>query len=295
MFRFSCWIVLLFVFLAALPVQGQIYLEEGEGIENSFLTDDELIFDVDATAFENWFFQRYIFDAPANDIYEIWDTLRIHPYGNDPSKINDTIYVPLVDKLIGQYFVPPRIDVVTSDFGFRRHRYHYGIDIDCDTGDPIYVAFDGKVRITANSKSYGKVVVVRHYNGLETIYAHLSKINVKTNEDVKAGDVLGLGGNTGRSRGSHLHLEFRYLGIPINPNAIVCFKENVLKSDTLALTKESFKHIVDARAARYHVVRKGDTLGKIARTYGTTVNHICQLNRITTRTTLQVGRRLRVS
>ena len=103
--------------------------------------------------------------------------------------------------------------------------------------------FDGKVRIAKRAGAYGNLVVIRHDNGLETYYAHLSKINVEVNQDVKAGEILGLGGSTGRSTGPHLHLEIRYLGAAINPEKVIDFKTYSLISDTLMLTQDCFKKV----------------------------------------------------
>ncbi|MBU0490078.1 MAG: peptidoglycan DD-metalloendopeptidase family protein [Bacteroidetes bacterium] len=286
---------LLLIFLL-LPfwANAQIFVDEGEGMENSLLSDDDIIFDSTAVAFEMWFFQKYEFDVPASGIYDTWDTMRVHPYETDTSLFNDTIALALVNIELGQFFTPPRIDIVTSNFGPRKYRYHYGIDIDCETGDSIFTAFDGMIRMVAKSKSYGNVVVIRHYNGLETIYAHLSKTKVTVNQEVKSGDVIGLGGNTGRSYGSHLHFEIRYLGNPLNPNDLIDFSSHTLKSDTLVLTKKNFQHIIEAKTAKYHVIRKGDTLSRIARKYGTSVSSLCKMNKISVKTKLSIGRRLRV-
>jgi murein DD-endopeptidase MepM/ murein hydrolase activator NlpD len=197
-------------------------------------------------------------------------------------------------------FVPPIEGRVTSRFGPRRYRHHNGIDINLNTGDTVLAAFDGRVRIAAYFSGYGYTVVIRHYNGLETLYGHFSKILVDTNQLVMAGEPIGLGGNTGRSYGSHLHFEVRYLGIAFNPELIINFDENRLLSDTLMLTAAHFRHLGGASGgsavanASYHRVRSGDNLSTIARRYGTSVNNLCQLNNISRTTTLQIGRTLRV-
>ncbi|TND09640.1 MAG: metalloendopeptidase-like membrane protein [Bacteroidetes bacterium] len=175
---------------------------------------------------------------------EDWDTTMIHTDKFDVLSFNDTVNL----KLIGSYtcgYSHPIEGHKTSDFGFRRYRYHFGVDIDLETGDSVSSVFDGKVRITNKSKSYGYVVVVRHNNGLETYYAHLSKILVKPGQEIKAGEVLGLGGNTGRSRGSHLHFEVRYKGQPINPNTFIDFEHHQLRHTDYELSKADFKYLTE--------------------------------------------------
>jgi murein DD-endopeptidase MepM/ murein hydrolase activator NlpD len=231
-------------------------------------------------------------------LYASFDTRSIH-YTNrfDYSSITDPIPIELVNEENKQYYACPIEKKVTSRFGPRRRRWHYGVDLGLRTGDPIKVMFDGKVRIAKRSGAYGNLVVIRHDNGLETYYAHLSKINVKLNQEVKAGEILGLGGSTGRSTGPHLHLEIRYLGAAINPEKVIDFKTFSLISDTLMLTKDCFKTIKtpssqrnslaknssdskSSKGGKYYKVRRGDTLGAIAKRHGTTVKKLAQLNNI---------------
>jgi len=162
------------------------------------------------------------------------------------------------------------------------------------TGDSVVSAFEGTVRIAQYSRSYGNVVVVRHNNGLETLYAHLSARKVKPGDHVEAGQCLGLGGNTGRSTGSHLHFESRYKGEPIDPNSIIDWENFSLKTKTLALDKDSFKHLKEARARKYHTVRSGDTLYGISRRYGTSLSKLYRLNGMGSKTVLRIGKKVRV-
>ena len=162
-----------------------------------------------------------------NDLANMLSTNEVTQLENtlvDFSNKTDTTEIILADGNTYQ-FCPPIVGEVTSKFGMRKYRYHYGTDIDLNTGDTVHCAFDGMVRIAKHSDSYGYVVVVRHLNGLETLYAHLSKILVDDDQILRAGDVIGLGGNTGRSYGSHLHFEVRYLGAPINPQDIINFNQ----------------------------------------------------------------------
>jgi murein DD-endopeptidase MepM/ murein hydrolase activator NlpD len=232
-----------------------------------------------------------IYQVPAYDTYLFWDTLDVHPYISDLTRMRDTFMIPLSCPYDSYHH--PIHSKVNSDFGWRKWKYHYGIDLDLNVGDSIFCSFDGQVRIVKRSKSYGNVIVVRHNNGLETLYAHLSKCKVKVNQEVKGGELLGLGGNTGRSTGPHLHFEIRYLGGAINPNHIIDFSEGKLKADTLTVCSELYSYLHDVRQVRYHTVRSGDTLGKIARKYGTSVSYLCKLNHITPKTILRIGRRIR--
>lgn len=231
--------------------------------------------------------------TPAYYVYKTWDTANIHCYNYDLTKMTDTIILPLTyDK--GCDFNMPIIGYTTSSFGYRRGRPHFGIDIDLETGDTVRCVFDGRVRIAKKSKGYGNVVVVRHNNGLETIYAHLSKLTVKPDDIVSAGTVLGLGGSTGKSTGSHLHFEARYLGNAINPASFVDFKTNKLLCDTIYISKATFKYIADYKAAKYYTVKKGDSLSKIAQKNGTSVKKICALNGIKPTSIIKPGQKLRV-
>ncbi|MDR0419249.1 MAG: M23 family metallopeptidase, partial [Prevotellaceae bacterium] len=164
---------------------------------------------------------------PAEHIYDCWNNHEVNPY---KVRLTDTPDTFLIDM---SGYCHPTHNVVTSNFGFRRWRYHYGIDLRVRIGDSIKCAFDGKVRIAKRGKAYGNYVVVRHYNGLETTYAHMSKLLVNVNDEIKAGELVGWGGNTGRSTGPHLHFEMRYLGIPVNPKDFVDFTTGLPVVDTL--------------------------------------------------------------
>ncbi|MCL2688555.1 MAG: M23 family metallopeptidase [Chitinispirillia bacterium] len=206
---------------------------------------------------------------------------------------NDTVKIVIADSSLNRHFVHPINERVTSRFGPRRYMWHYGIDLRLNTGDPILCAMDGIVRVIQfDRRGYGNVVVVRHHSGLETLYGHLSRVTVEVNQQIRAGDIVGLGGNTGRSTGPHLHFEIRYFGEPFNPEYIMDFENFRLRSDTLVLTRDNFEYLTVQRQRVIHTVRRGENLGSIARRYGTTVNALCRMNGITPRTTLRVGRRL---
>lgn len=253
--------------------------EHGKAISAS---DEDLV---------EWCVNDSLVNIPAYDKYCSWVTNKVHPYKNDLTAMRDTVIVPLAYDSCS--FAAPFIGRKTSDFGQRRYRHHYGVDIKVYTGDPIVSAFEGVVRVAHYDGDYGKVVVVRHNNGLETLYAHLSKLDVQRGDWVEAGDIVGLGGNTGRSTGSHLHFEARYLGEPLNPNHLIDFETGNLIADTLHLNAAHFEYLKEARARKYHRIRSGDTLSGIARRYGTSVSTLCRLNGIRSNTTLRIGRTIR--
>ncbi len=224
-------------------------------------------------------------DLPAADIYADFDSLKIHYPKFDFSTKTDTTYLSLIGE--NEKYVHPVPYQVTSNFGWRRRQFHYGIDLELNTGDTVVSCFNGVVRLTKRSRSYGYVVVVRHYNGLETLYAHLSKILVQPNQAILAGDPIGLGGNTGRSRGSHLHWETRYLGAAVNPNDIYDFVNRNLKSDSLQISKNTFNYLhrisnvkKGLRNVKVHTVKNGETLSHIAKKHGTTVAKLKKLNKL---------------
>ncbi len=242
---------------------------------------------------------------PNFDYYGIWDTISVNPYKIDLTQKSDTSVIVLQDKYQCDYN-HPFSGMITSNFGPRsRVRYHYGVDIKLTTGDFVKCAFEGTVRIARRSSTFGNVVMVRHRNGLETIYAHLSAINVKIGQHVESGDLLGLGGNTGHSFGSHLHFEVRYKGMPLNPNSIISFTDNKLMMDSLAIDRSSFLYLVDFREhsksyskhgkhGKYYVVKRGDTLGKIAQRKNISIKKLCKINGLRTTTVLRPGKKLRL-
>ncbi|HJD75675.1 MAG TPA: peptidoglycan DD-metalloendopeptidase family protein, partial [Bacteroides reticulotermitis] len=185
-------------------------------------------------------------------------------------------------------------------------RMNNGLDIKVNIGDTIVAAFDGKVRIVKyERRGYGKYIVIRHDNGLETVYGHLSKQIVEENQLVKAGEIIGLGGNTGRSTGSHLHFETRFLGIAINPAYMFDFPKQDIVADTYTFRKtrgvernragSHDSNVAESAAIRYHKVKNGDTLSRIAKIRGVSVSTLCKLNRIKPTTTLRIGQVLRCS
>ena len=219
--------------------------------------------------------------------YDIWSDTKINPYQVSLVDMSDTVMIDVSG------YCPPSVKHVTSDFGFRRWRHHYGIDLKVHKGDSVFNAFDGVVRITKRARDYGNYVLIRHFNGLETLYAHLNKITVRPGDTIKSGVPVGLGGNTGRSTGYHLHFEIRYLGNPINPNDIIDFNSSSVKNSILALNAEHFEYKKEIDKIRYWTVRKGDTLGRIAQRTGISITKLCSLNGIRRNSILRIGQRIR--
>ena len=231
---------------------------------------------------------------PADNLYNyIWTCERLNPYKISIDSLPDSINIDF-----STYHSPIK-GYITSHFGTRRYRFHYGTDVKLFVGDTVVSSFSGKVRIIDYDKrGYGHYVVVRHDNGLETVYAHLSKVLVKLDELVEGGQPIALVGNTGRSTGSHLHYEMRILGNPLNPAKLVNFETGEALVDNYLITKEdSFyyqKELAALAEAKFYRVKSGDTLSHIAARHGTTVTRLCQLNGINRNKLLQIGQRVRV-
>jgi len=252
---------------------------------------------------------------PSHDLYGNWDTCLIHPRLFDQHFTGDSATVYLLDDWNCGFAMPNR-GPITSDFGWRRRQPHFGTDINLETGDTVVAAFQGKIRIARfNRGGYGNVVIIRHNNGLETVYAHLSKLLVEPGQEVLPGEVVGLGGNTGRSYGSHLHFEIRYLGKAVDTEDVIDYKTGDVKNSALILYKEDFVNKYDLRSiharkkskthttsksqlsskgGRIIIVKNGDTLEKIAKRNKTTISSICKKNGIKQSKVLRAGMRLKV-
>ena len=275
---------------------------------------------------------RYVKDpamhAKDSVFTEFWDEKAVNPYREDPDPIPDRFSIWVVDSL--DSYVCPNKTHPRSLFGYRHGRRHQGIDLPYPTGTPVPATFDGKVRISAYVGGYGNLVVIRHANGLETFYGQLSRRDGDAGDWVSAGDIIGLGGSTGRSTGPHLHFETRYRGAAFDPSWLIDFETGTLRHRMLHIRNWYFnpsqKYVQDvddedaiwegdekariereerekqlaaereraAQAAmRWHTIKKGDTLSGIAVKYHTSVNTLCRLNGIKPTTTLQIGRKTR--
>lgn len=274
---------------------------------------------VDTLVFQNLLDREYS-GLPAEELYAEWD----NRYAHRETEMPDHFKIDLRD-----FSMPTQSRVVTSNFGARWGRQHKGLDIKVYIGDTIRAAFSGKVRIVRyEARGYGNYIVIRHNNGLETIYGHLSKQLVRENDEVRAGDVIGLGGNTGRSTGSHLHFETRLCGVALNPALLFDFRAqdvtgdfyNFNKARYLSESREATRlrgkvgrgsytpeevRGTTARVERsssryneqrlYHKVEKGETLYSIARKRGVSVETLCELNHINKTLRVRQGQILRYS
>ena len=259
-------------------------------------------------------------ESPSADLYANWD----NKYAHRATELPETYKIDL-----RHFTMPTTSRVITSNFGSRWGRQHKGLDIKVYIGDTIRAAFSGKVRIVRyEAGGYGKYIVIRHNNGLETIYGHLSKQLVEENQEVRSGEVIGLGGNTGRSTVSHLHFETRLCGVALNPALMFDFRAQDVTGDYYAFNKETYDNeSTNATRLRgkqdsstyastnssddyatnkrttsgltdqisYHKVKKGETLERIAKKRGVTVETICKLNHITKTMRLRPGQILRYS
>lgn len=243
------------------------------------------------------------YEMPAFSLYEDWD----NQYAHRATAMPDSFLIDLRD-----FTMPTPSRVVTSNFGSRWGRQHKGLDVKVYIGDTIRAAFSGKVRIVNyEAKGYGNYVVIRHPNGLETIYGHMSKHLVRENQEVRSGDPIGLGGNTGRSTGSHLHFETRLCGVALNPALMFDFANQDVVGDSYFYNKRTYNReaaeatrlrgangkygynpddVNSDRAtasassfnsgSRFHKVKRGETLSAIARKRHTTIDALCRANRI---------------
>ena len=232
---------------------------------------------------------------PSNSMYDKWDTYQLFNHGASDLKQGQSRKLVLEDTANECRFYNPFRGLITSNFGWRDGRSHNGIDIDLQVWDPVIATFDGMVRVARNHNGYGRVVIIRHYNGLETLYAHLHRFKVKTGDIVEAGQVIGLGGSSGRSTGSHLHFEVRYKGSPLKPRSIIDFNNNNLKSSNIKLIKTKYSYAAVPEGLHFHTVKSGESLYKIANVYGTSIDKLCNINGIKRNRPLQIGQKLMVN
>lgn len=222
-----------------------------------------------------------------------WITNSVYAQKPDYARTKDTCIIDFGAD-VNNYSFPVR-GKVYSRFGMRSGKMHTGVDIELKQGDTVVAAFDGIVRFAGwNNSGYGNVVVIRHYNGLETVYAHLSEVKCKANQKVTAGELVGFGGNTGRATGTHLHFETRLKDNAFDPELIFNLQTGVLVADKIPLYASNFDYMKYVDNSEYHVVKSGDTLYAIARKYHVSVKQICDLNGIKETSILSVGKRLRL-
>lgn len=307
--------ILILIAIISIPAMGQDLLANQAPIDRKMKTVDSMALHrlIQAEANES--------SSPAVDLYNDWN----NRYAHQATVLPDSFRIDLRG-----FCMPTDSRVLTSNFGARWGRQHKGLDIKVYIGDTIRAAFSGKVRIVRyEGRGYGKYVVIRHYNGLETIYGHMSKQLVTEDQEVRAGDPIGLGGNTGRSTGSHLHFETRLCGIALNPALMFDFKNQDVVDDyyvfrkstynresaeatrlrgvggvavngdldipktSVASTKPTNTKKGNTHSTRFHKVVKGETLSSIARKRGMTVSAICKLNHIKPTALIKPGQILR--
>lgn len=295
--------------VAVLPTMGQDLLASQAPVDRTMKAVDSMMLQRLITVEEEM--------SPAVSLYADWNNQAVHQAGVLPDS--------LVIDLRG-FCMPTDSRRITSNFGTRWGRKHKGLDIKVYIGDTIRAAFSGKVRIVRyEGRGYGNYVVIRHPNGLETVYGHLSKHLVKENDEVRAGEPIGLGGNTGRSTGSHLHFETRLCGVALNPALMFDFQNQDVVGDQYFFRKKTYTHDsaeatrlrgvagkqvgVDrledngskssgkrqqaSGGTRYHKVVRGETLSSIARKHHTTVSALCKLNHISQNVRLMPGQILK--
>ena len=219
---------------------------------------------------------------------EAWINDQIFSSRTHPESIKDTI---LILSTADRHFTLPVYGKLFCGFKYT----HKGLDIQLNKGDTVRAAFDGVIRYSKyNRGGFGNLIIIRHYNGLETYYAHLSKINVIPNQVVKSGDPIALGGSTGRSRGPHLHFEIRYKDVPLDPLRAIDFENRKLIAATFPITHRVFYPNDFVENAVYHKIINGDTIGLLAKKYHTSVKELCAMNKIKETKKLRIGSSLRV-
>ena len=297
--------------MSSLPTMGQDLLARQAPVDRRMKA-------VDSVALQRLIETEAFYESPSADLYDDWDNMHAH---------SRTVALPDSFRIsLKNFCMPTTSRQLTSNFGHRWGRQHKGLDIKVYIGDTIRAAFDGKVRVVRyEGRGYGKYVVIRHDNGLETYYAHMSKQLVEEDQDVRAGDPIGLGGNTGRSTGSHLHFETRLCGVALNPALLFDFRNQDVVDDYYVFRKSTYQRESQvatrlrgvgtsygslegdeevelataapaasfAQESRFHKVKKGETLFSIAKRRGTTVDAIMKLNHLKKNSKLKAGQILK--
>ena len=308
--KIKTFALLAMISMSSLPMMGQDLLARQAPVDRRMKAVDSVALQR-LIEFDN-------LENPSADLYEDWDNMHAHSH---VTVLPDSFRISLKN-----FCMPTTSRVLTSNFGARWGRQHKGLDIKVYIGDTIRAAFAGKVRVVRyEGRGYGKYVVIRHDNGLETYYAHMSKQLVEEDQEVRAGDPIGLGGNTGRSTGSHLHFETRLCGVALNPALMFDFRNQDVVDDYYVFHKSSYQresavanrlrgvsgmsfgNDLDedvelataapeasyAQESRFHKVKRGETLYSIAHKRGTTVDAIMKLNHLKKNSKLRPGQILK--
>lgn len=230
---------------------------------------------------------------PANRFYGVWDQSHLFPYSDSLYKCDTLTRLDLSPEVSGDFYFPFN-GPITSFYGWRDSAFHRGIDIDLVRGDTVHSAFGGMVRFAGRNGGYGNVIIVRHYNGLETVYAHLWRIKVKPGDIVVPGQLLGLGGSTGHSTGTHLHFEIRFRGVAIDPSYFIDLKTHLLSAHKVDLVRTRQGYGVRPEGQEFHTVVRGDNLTKIAQHYAISVKQLRAYNNWEGYIRLKAGMQVRV-
>lgn len=295
--------------MAAAPAQAQTKSRAHSDAHKQLLANNASAKDQIKLIDQSSFIDLVDEPEPELDIYtEGWNSKSVNPFR--ASDVPNTAVIDVTN------YVMPHMGRITSNYGYRARfgRMHKGVDIGVKMNDTIRAAFDGKVRLTNyEAKGYGNYVIIRHPNGLETVYGHLNKHLVKPDQVVKAGDPIGLGGNTGRSTGPHLHFETRFMGYAINPAAIFDFANHTTHTDTYTFSKNTYTqprnfapsrqlaksegenpYTASTTQADSYTVKKGDTLASIARAHGLSTATLRKLNQLDATAPIKIGQTLKL-
>ena len=300
---------------------GEFQQGQGVGVDTLDIQDGRLLLVLRDD--HTWYYIKN-FDKIAEDstFTKDWIPNSTNPYKTTLESLPLRNSICLVDS--ASTFVVPYQVKVFSRFGRRNGRNHQGVDLPLRTGTPVHAAFDGRVRASSYNSGYGNLVIIRHENGLETYYGHLSKREVEVGDWVHAGDVIGLGGSTGRATGPHLHFETRYQGFAFDPEWIADYETGQLRKNVFVLRRsylnansryvpesideeeeiyatdeqiiEEEKRIAAEQAAiRYYTVKSGDTLSAIAKREGKSVKSLLSLNPGLQADKIKAGQKIRVN
>ena len=305
-------------------VSEPVFFKSGEGVGVDTLDIGDGFLQIVLRDDHTWYYTKNFSKMAATDIFtEHWVETSVNPYTD--IRETDLPYrssICLVDSVSS--FVCPYVTRVYSKFGYRHGRRHQGVDLPLAMGTPVKAAFDGRVRLSRYVSGYGNLVIIRHENGLETFYGHLSKRLVKAGDWISAGQEIGLGGSTGRSSGPHLHFETRYLGYAFDPQRIFDFETGELRANVLVLRRshldpasryvptsideeedvyatdeqiiaEEMRIAAEKAAMKWHTVRSGDTVSGIAAKYGKSQRQIVSLNPGLNANRIRIGQKIRVN
>ena len=313
---------LILICLCSLSLMGQT-IDVTEYTQNKALKDTVLVPTDSTMLILNTAYPSIseTYQIPAYSLYNrYWDVQHLRSRALDIPFANDHLMLLLVQDGNHNFVFPCMYDEITLPYGLtKRGDFHPGIDLSVDYQTLVKCCFDGVVRMAKSYGAYGLMVVVRHYNGLETVYSHLDKLCVKPGQMVNAGDVIGQTGKSGNVKECTLHFETRFMNEPFDPALMIDFDEEDLLRNTLTLTPEDFRIVpVDATSAsgttpqtstttktvldfdtnnalgQYHIVKKGDSLYRIAQEYHTSVDKILKLNNLDNPDKIAEGQKLRV-